>query len=62
MIRLNQRHLHPARPRHLRLHVHGQGHDPLGVHAEHVDDEVRGALGAVDGPALPVVGEVGVVV
>ena len=62
MVRLNACNAHTARVRYLGRDVHGKWMYPLRVDAKHVHDEVRGALRAVDRAALPVGGEVCVMV
>lgn len=62
MVRLDERDLHAARVGDGRRDVERERVHPLRVDAEHVDDQVRRALRAVDRPAVPLRREVRVVV
>lgn len=53
MVCLDERDLHAARVGDGRCDVKRERVHPLRVDAEHVDDQVRGALRAVDRPAIP---------
>ena len=62
MVRLDERDLHAARVGDGRGYVEREGAHPLGVDTEHVDDQIRGALRAVDRAITPLRGQVRVVV
>ena len=62
MVRFDESHTYASRVRDNGRYVHGKCVHPFAVDPEHVDNEIRSTLRAIDGAIPPVPRQVGVVV